>query len=119
MLRVTGRGVRCAQVLPFDDNLCINEPCLNFEQCVSEQRFGNASSVVGTDSVMLRPLHMSSTITCTCPVGFTGTLVLIDGFIVIIVIVTSDQSNLTTGSIAAAHGRFIGIPQVAPVCTPT
>jgi len=64
------------QVLPFDDNLCINEPCLNFEQCVSEQRFGNASSVVvGADSasVMFRPLHMSSTITCRCPVGFTGT----------------------------------------------
>jgi len=64
----------CVQVLPFDDNLCINEPCLNYEHCVSEQRFGNASSVVGTDSVMFRPLHMSSTITCTCPVGFTGIL---------------------------------------------
>ena len=64
--------VLCVQVLPFDDNVCVNEPCLNFEHCVSEQRFGNASSVVGSDSVMLRPLHMSSTITCRCSVGFTG-----------------------------------------------
>jgi len=31
---------------------------------------------------------------------------------------TSRQSNLTTGSIAAEHGRFIGIHQVAPVCIP-
>jgi len=29
------------------------------------------------------------------------------------------QSNLTTGRIAAAHGRFNGIRQVAPVCTLT
>jgi len=64
--------VLLSQVLPFDDNLCINEPCLNFEHCVSEQRFGNASAVVGTDSVLFRPLHMTSTITCRCPDGFTG-----------------------------------------------
>jgi len=30
----------------------------------------------------------------------------------------SGQSNLTTGRIAAAHGRFSGIRQMAPVCTP-
>ena len=30
---------------------------------------------------------------------------------------TSGQSNLTTGRIAAAHRRFNGIRQVAPVCT--
>ena len=28
------------------------------------------------------------------------------------------KSNLTTGRIAAAYGRFIGICQVSPVCTP-
>jgi len=32
--------------------------------------------------------------------------------------VTSGQSNLTTGCIAVAHGRFNGIRQVAPMCTP-
>jgi len=31
---------------------------------------------------------------------------------------TSGQSNLTTGRIADAHGRFNGIRQVAPLCTP-
>ena len=32
---------------------------------------------------------------------------------------TNRQNNLTTGRIAAAYGRFSGIRQVAPVCTPT
>jgi len=32
---------------------------------------------------------------------------------------TIGQSNLTIGRIATAHGRFSGIRQVAPVCTPT
>ena len=32
--------------------------------------------------------------------------------------ITSGQSNLTTGRIAAAHGRFSGIRKVATVCTP-
>jgi len=31
---------------------------------------------------------------------------------------TSGQSNLTTGRIAAAHGRFNGVHQVARLCTP-
>jgi len=39
--------------------------------------------------------------------------------IIIIIIITSGQSDLTTGRIAAAHGQFNGIQQVAPVCTST
>ena len=31
--------------------------------------------------------------------------------------ITNAQSNLTTGCIAAAHERFSGIRQLAPVCT--
>ena len=33
-------------------------------------------------------------------------------------IITSDQSKLTTGRIAGIHGRFSGIRQMAPACTP-
>jgi len=33
--------------------------------------------------------------------------------------IASGHSNLTKGRIAAAHGWFNGIQQVAPVCTPT
>jgi len=35
-----------------------------------------------------------------------------------ILTVTSGRINLTTGRVAAAHGRFNRIRQVAPVCTP-
>jgi len=34
------------------------------------------------------------------------------------VIITSGQSNLTQGRIAAAHRRFNRIPRVAPICNP-
>ena len=37
---------------------------------------------------------------------------------IIVIILTSDRSNLITGRIAATHGRFSGIRLVAPVCTP-
>ena len=33
--------------------------------------------------------------------------------------ITSGQSNLTPGCIAATHGRFHGVHQVALVCTPS
>ena len=33
-------------------------------------------------------------------------------------VIKTGQSNLTTGHIAATHGRFNGIHQMAPVCTP-
>jgi len=35
-----------------------------------------------------------------------------------ILIVTSGQSNLTKGRIAAAHGRLSRIRHMAPMCTP-
>ena len=39
-------------------------------------------------------------------------------FSVVATLITSGQSNLTQGRIAAAHGRFSRILQVAPLCTP-
>ena len=39
-------------------------------------------------------------------------------FVYNFIVITSGQRNLTTGRIAATHGRFNGIRQVAPVCTP-
>ena len=36
-----------------------------------------------------------------------------------VVVMTSAQSNLTTGRIAAGHGRFSGIHQVTPMYTLT
>lgn len=60
------------QVLPFDDNLCVREPCLNFEQCITVLKFGNASEFIHSDTVLFRPIHPVNTFACKCPAGFTG-----------------------------------------------
>lgn len=60
------------QVLPFDDNLCVREPCLNYEQCLSVLKFGNASGFIHSDSVLFRPIYPVNTFACDCPEGFTG-----------------------------------------------
>ncbi|XP_037498235.1 protocadherin-like wing polarity protein stan isoform X1 [Rhipicephalus sanguineus] len=59
-------------VLPFDDNLCVREPCINFEECLSVLKFGNASSFIASDTVLFRPIYPVNTFACRCPVGFTG-----------------------------------------------
>ena len=62
------------QILPFNDNLCVKEPCLNYEQCLTVLKFGNASGFISSDSVLFRPIYPVSTFTCQCPHGFTGKL---------------------------------------------
>ncbi|KAL3853598.1 hypothetical protein ACJMK2_017132 [Sinanodonta woodiana] len=60
------------QVLPFDDNLCIQEPCVNFEVCQSSLRFGEAAQFIRSDTMLFRPIRPSNGYTCKCPNGFTG-----------------------------------------------
>ncbi|CAB3374160.1 Hypothetical predicted protein [Cloeon dipterum] len=60
------------QVLPFDDNLCVREPCLNYEQCLTVLKFGNASGFLHSNTVLFRPIYPVTTFSCQCPVGFTG-----------------------------------------------
>lgn len=60
------------QVLPFEDTQCVIEPCLNFEQCATVLKFGNASGFIHSDTVLFRPIYPVSTWTCKCPEGFTG-----------------------------------------------
>ncbi|XP_053689361.1 protocadherin-like wing polarity protein stan isoform X2 [Sabethes cyaneus] len=60
------------QVLPFDDNLCVREPCLNYEQCLTVLKFGNASGFISSDTVLFRPIYPVNTFACKCPKGFTG-----------------------------------------------
>lgn len=67
-------SLNCAQVLPFDDNLCVREPCLNFEHCLTVLKFGNASGFISSESVLFRPIYPVSTFACRCPSGFTGNL---------------------------------------------
>ncbi|XP_076313585.1 protocadherin-like wing polarity protein stan isoform X2 [Tachypleus tridentatus] len=60
------------EVLPFDDNLCVREPCVNFEECLSVLKFGNASGFITSDSLLFRPIYPVNTFACRCPEGFTG-----------------------------------------------
>lgn len=60
------------RVLPFDDNLCVREPCLNFEECLTVLKFGNASDFIHSDTVLFRPIYPVNTFACKCPEGFTG-----------------------------------------------
>lgn len=59
-------------VLPFDDNLCVREPCLNFEECLTVLKFGNASGFASSDTVLFRPIYPVTTFACRCARGFTG-----------------------------------------------
>ena len=54
-------------VLPFDDTLCVREPCLNFEECLSVLKFGNASGFISSSSTLFRPIYPVNTFACRCP----------------------------------------------------
>ncbi|GLV46544.1 starry night [Carabus blaptoides fortunei] len=41
---------RLATVLPFDDNLCVREPCLNYEECLIVSKFGNSSEFIHSEA---------------------------------------------------------------------
>lgn len=60
------------QVLPFDDNLCVMEPCVNFEVCMTRLRFGSAAPFIKSRSMLFRPIHPINSYQCLCPPGFTG-----------------------------------------------
>ena len=60
------------EILPFDDNICIREPCLNFEHCQTRLMFGSAKHFVDGESILFRSIHPVKTHSCECPLGFTG-----------------------------------------------
>ena len=60
------------EVLPFDDNICIREPCLNYETCRTRLMFGAAKPFIEGASILFRSIHPIKTYSCECPTGFTG-----------------------------------------------
>ncbi|CAI9730365.1 cadherin EGF LAG seven-pass G-type receptor 2 isoform X1 [Octopus vulgaris] len=60
------------QVMPFDDNLCVMEPCINFEVCMTRLLSGSAAPFIKSDSMLFRPIHSNNGYQCRCPKGFTG-----------------------------------------------
>uniref|UniRef100_A0A8C8FMX4 Cadherin EGF LAG seven-pass G-type receptor 1a n=1 Tax=Oncorhynchus tshawytscha TaxID=74940 RepID=A0A8C8FMX4_ONCTS len=64
--------VSSQHVLPFDDNICLREPCENYMKCVSVLRFDSSAPFVSSDTVLFRPIHPVTGLRCRCPAGFTG-----------------------------------------------
>uniref|UniRef100_A0A8C9VE66 Cadherin EGF LAG seven-pass G-type receptor 1 n=1 Tax=Scleropages formosus TaxID=113540 RepID=A0A8C9VE66_SCLFO len=60
------------RVLPFDDNICLREPCENYMKCVSVLRFDSSAPFIASDTVLFRPIHPVNGLRCRCPPGFTG-----------------------------------------------
>lgn len=59
-------------ILDFTDNLCVREPCVNYEKCSVVLKFGNAQDVIKTDDFIFKPINPVSTFACTCPPGFAS-----------------------------------------------
>jgi len=59
-------------VLPFDDNICLREPCENYMKCVSVLKFDSSPPFIASDTVLFRPIHPINGLRCRCPLGFTG-----------------------------------------------
>uniref|UniRef100_A0A674HIM0 Cadherin EGF LAG seven-pass G-type receptor 2 n=1 Tax=Taeniopygia guttata TaxID=59729 RepID=A0A674HIM0_TAEGU len=60
------------QVLPFDDNVCLREPCENYMRCVSVLQFDSSAPFLASDTILFRPIHPVTGLRCRCPPGFTG-----------------------------------------------
>ncbi|XP_041458442.1 cadherin EGF LAG seven-pass G-type receptor 2-like isoform X3 [Lytechinus variegatus] len=61
-----------ATVLPFGDNLCLNEICSDFYQCIAPLVFWTPGGFIATTSVIFRSIHPETIYKCDCPPGFTG-----------------------------------------------
>lgn len=60
------------KVQPFADDLCLLEPCPNFEDCLSVLRFRNTTNFFSTETMLFRSVLPWQTFACRCPTGFTG-----------------------------------------------
>ncbi|XP_066504962.1 cadherin EGF LAG seven-pass G-type receptor 1 [Hoplias malabaricus] len=60
------------RVLPFDDNICLREPCQNYMKCVSVLKFDSSAPFVASNTLLFRPVHPVNGLRCRCPDGFTG-----------------------------------------------
>uniref|UniRef100_A0A8C6SKB1 Cadherin, EGF LAG seven-pass G-type receptor 3 n=1 Tax=Neogobius melanostomus TaxID=47308 RepID=A0A8C6SKB1_9GOBI len=60
------------KVLPFDDNVCLREPCQNYMKCISVLKFNSSAPFISSNSILFRPIHPIAGLRCRCPLGFTG-----------------------------------------------
>nr|DBA31283.1 TPA: hypothetical protein GDO54_007159 [Pyxicephalus adspersus] len=70
------------RVLPFDDNICLREPCENYMKCVSVLKFDSSAPLITSNTVLFRPIHPINGLRCrwVCKNGGTCINLLIGGF---------------------------------------
>ncbi|XP_018429359.1 PREDICTED: cadherin EGF LAG seven-pass G-type receptor 3-like [Nanorana parkeri] len=72
MKRMTLTSASMLEVLPFDDNVCLREPCENYMKCISVLKFDSSAPFIVSESILFRPIHPITGLRCRCPQGFTG-----------------------------------------------
>uniref|UniRef100_A0A8C3DJ17 Cadherin EGF LAG seven-pass G-type receptor 3 n=1 Tax=Corvus moneduloides TaxID=1196302 RepID=A0A8C3DJ17_CORMO len=72
MKRMVLTGASMLEVLPFDDNVCLREPCQNYMKCISVLKFDSSAPFIASHSTLFRPIHPIAGLRCRCPQGFTG-----------------------------------------------
>ena len=61
------------QVAPLQDNLCLQEPCQNYQECQATYKFDRApKSFYTSRNMIFRPIKALQSFACTCPPTFTG-----------------------------------------------
>ncbi|NWX03777.1 CELR2 protein, partial [Caloenas nicobarica] len=65
-------AISAQRVLPFDDNVCLREPCENYLRCVSVLQFDSSAPFLASDTILFRPIRPVAGLRCRCPPGFTG-----------------------------------------------
>ena len=63
------RKLTLLEYLPFDDNVCVREPCLNFETCTPVLKFAGPEKdvMLKASTLMLRSVDPLATYSCDCP----------------------------------------------------
>eukprot|EP00062_Callorhinchus_milii_P006047 gi/632946186/ref/XP_007888434.1/ PREDICTED: cadherin EGF LAG seven-pass G-type receptor 3 [Callorhinchus milii] len=72
MNRMLLTSVSMLEILPFDDNVCLREPCENYMKCISVLKFNSSAAFIASGSMLFRPIHPITGLRCRCPPGFTG-----------------------------------------------
>ncbi|XP_071982915.1 cadherin EGF LAG seven-pass G-type receptor 3 isoform X3 [Engystomops pustulosus] len=72
MKRMILTSASMLEVLPFDDNVCLREPCENYMKCISVLKFDSSAPFIASESILFRPIHPITGLRCRCPQGFTG-----------------------------------------------
>uniref|UniRef100_A0A7M4FMW7 Cadherin EGF LAG seven-pass G-type receptor 3 n=1 Tax=Crocodylus porosus TaxID=8502 RepID=A0A7M4FMW7_CROPO len=72
MKRMALTAASMLEVLPFDDNVCLREPCQNYMKCISVLKFDSSAPFIASPSTLFRPIHPITGLRCRCPQGFTG-----------------------------------------------